>query len=60
MPKVPTVQEALALLAAVEAQAEDRPDIERPNYRGQIPPVVLLAVIRDLRQRVAALEARMP
>lgn len=58
--KLPSVQVALALLADLDAQGDDEPDVQRSNYRGPVPLAALVAVIKDLRQRVAALEAKVP
>lgn len=56
MPKIPNVQQAAVIVAALDNQSEDQIDISTPNYRGPIPTTVLVALIKDLRQRVAALE----
>lgn len=58
MPKLPNVQAAAALMAALDNQAPDVPDIDRPDYRGPLPTFVLVALIKDLRQRVTALEGK--
>lgn len=58
VPKLPPAAQAWATLAALAGQADEDPDVARPDYVGPVPPHIIAAALLDLRARVVALEGK--